>query len=93
MINTMFNILSGMVASAQKLKNSANNIVSLGRNKVTVVDNSELRSDLNSTKTSKKVDISKEMVNQITAQAEFKANAKVIMAADKTIGTILNIKS
>jgi flagellar hook protein FlgE len=89
----MFNILSGMVASAQKLKNSANNIVSLGRNKVTVVDNSELRSDLNSTKTSKKVDISKEMVNQITAQAEFKANAKVIMAADKTIGTILNIKS
>jgi flagellar hook protein FlgE len=92
-INTMFNILSGMVASAQKLKNSANNIVSLGRNKVTVVDNSELRSDLNSTKTSKKVDISKEMVNQITAQAEFKANAKVIMAADKTIGTILNIKS
>ena len=35
----------------------------------------------------------KEMVNQVTAQAEFKANAKVIMAADKTIGTILNIKS
>ena len=89
----MFNILSGMVASAQKLKNSANNIVSLGRNKVTVVDNSELRSDLNSTKTSKKVDISKEMVNQITAQAEFKANTKVVLTADETIGTILNIKS
>ena len=93
MINAMFNALSGMVSSAQKLQNSASNLVSLGRDKVTVVDNLGLRSDLNSTKASKRVDISKEMVYQITAQAEFKANTKVVLTADETIGTILNIKS
>ena len=93
MINSMFNALSGMIASAQKLQNSANDLVSLGRNKVLAGDNPGLRSDLNSTKTSKKADISKEMVNQVAAQAEFQANAKVIVAADETIGKILNIKS
>ena len=93
MINAMFNALSGMVSSTQKLRNSASNLVSLGRDKVTVVDNPRFRYSLNSTKASKKVDISKEMVNQVTAQAEFKANAKVILTADETIRTILNIKS
>ncbi len=89
----MFNAFSGIISSAQKLQNGANNLVSLGREKVTVIDNPGLGSDLNYTKASKKVDISKEMVNQVTAQTEFKANAKVILTGDETIGTILNIKS
>ena len=93
MINAMFNAFSGMVSSVQKLQNGANNLVSLGRDKVKVIDNPGLGSDLNSTKASKKVDISKEIVNQVTAQTEFKANAKVILTGDETIGTILNIKS
>ena len=39
------------------------------------------------------VDIAEEMVGQITFQAAFTANAKVIMTADEVIGTILDIKS
>jgi len=39
------------------------------------------------------VNISKEMVNQITAQAAFTANAELTVIADETIGTILDIKS
>ena len=93
MINAMFNAFSGIISSAQKLQNGANNLVSLGREKVKVIDNPGLGSDLNYTKASKKVDISKEIVNQVTAQTEFKANAKVILTGDETIGTILNIKS
>jgi len=89
----MFNAFSGIISSAQKLQNGANNLVSLGREKVTVIDNPGLGSDLNYTKASKKVDISKEIVNQVTAQTEFKANAKVILTGDETIGTILSIKS
>ena len=89
----MFNAFSGIISSAQKLQNGANNLVSLGKDKVTVVDNPGLGSDLNSTKASKKVDISKDIVNQVTAQTEFTANAKVILTGDETIGTILNIKS
>jgi flagellar hook protein FlgE len=89
----MFNAFSGIISSAQKLQNGANNLVSLGREKVKVIDNPGLGSDLNYTKASKKVDISKEIVNQVTAQTEFKANAKVILTGDETIGTILNIKS
>ena len=92
MINGMFNALSGMLASAQKLQNSANNLVGLGRNKVAVGDNPERRLDVDSTQTSK-VDISKEMVNQMTAQAALTTNTKVTMVADETIGTILDIKS
>ncbi len=93
----MFNALSGLVVSAQKLQNSANNLANLkdlglGINKVTVGDKPESRPDVDSTETSK-VDISKEMVNQMTAQAEFTANAKVITVADETIGTILDVKS
>ena len=93
MINAMFNAFSGIISSAQKLQNGANNLVSLGREKVKVIDNPGLGSDLNYTKASKKVDISKEIVNQVTAQTEFKANAKVILTGDETIGTILSIKS
>ena len=92
MINGMFNMLSGMLASAQKLQNSANNLVGLGRNKVAVGGNPERRLDVDSTQASK-VDISKEMVDQMTAQAEFTANAKIIAVADETIGTILDVKS
>ena len=97
MINNMFNALSGLVVSAQKLQNSANNLANLkdlgpGINKVTVGDKPESLPDVDSTATSK-VNISKEMVNQITAQAAFTANAELTVIADETIGTILDIKS
>ena len=97
MINNMFNALSGLVVSAQKLQNSANNLANLkdlglGINKVLVGDKPESLPDVDSTATSK-VNISKEMVNQITAQAAFTANAELTVIADETIGTILDIKS
>ena len=97
MINSMFNALSGLVASAQKLQNSANNLANLkdlglGINKVIVGDKPESLPDGDSTATSK-VNISKEMVNQITVQAAFTANAELTGIADETIGTILDIKS
>ena len=92
MINSMFNALSGMVASAQRLQNSASNLVSLGRDKVTVSDYSESSSDLSLT-AAPKVDIYKEVLSQMTSRAEFIANAKVIAVADETIGTILDVKS
>ncbi|MBT4259457.1 MAG: hypothetical protein HOD90_06035, partial [Nitrospina sp.] len=75
-----------------KLQNSANNIVSQGRNKVADGDNRKIRSDINLTEDTN-VNISKEMVNQIIAKSEFKANVKVVEIADKNIGTILDIKS
>ena len=97
MINSMFNALSGLVASAQKLQNSANNLANLkdfapGINKVTVGDKPESRPDVDSTETSK-VHISKEIVNQMSSQAAFTANAELTVIADETIGTILDIKS
>ena len=97
MINSMFNALSGLVASAQKLQNSANNLANLkdfppGINKVTVGDKPESRPDVDSTETSQ-VNISKEMVNQMAAQAAFTANAELTVVADETIGTILDIQS
>ena len=97
MINSMFNALSGLVASAQKLQNSANNLANLkdlglGINKVAAGDKLESRPDVDSTEISK-VNISKEMVNQMAAQAAFTANADLTVIADKTIGTILDIKS
>ena len=69
MINSMFNALSGLVVSAQKLQNSANNLANfkdlgLGINQVTVGDKPESLPDVDSTETSK-VNISKEMVNQM----------------------------
>ena len=97
MINSMFNALSGLVASAQKLQNSANNLANLkdlglGINKVTVGDKPESRPDVDSTETSK-INISKEMVNQMAAHAAFTPNAELIVIVDETIGTILDIKS
>ena len=97
MINSIFNGFSGLVTSAQKLQNSANNLANLkdlglGINKVTVGDKPESRPDVDSTETSK-INISKEMANQMAAQAAFTANAELAVIADKTIGTTLNIKS
>ena len=97
MIRSMFNALSGLVAAAKKLQNSANNLANLkelglGINKVAVGDKPESLPDVDSTETSK-VNISKEMVKQITAQAAFTANAELTVIADETIGTILDIKS
>ncbi len=97
MINSMFNAFSGLVVSAQKLQNSANNLVNfkdldLGINKVTVGDKPESLPDVDSTETLK-VNISKEMVNQIAAHAAFTANAEFTVIADETIGTILDIQS
>ena len=97
MINNMFNALSGLVVSVQKLQNSANNLANLkdldlGINKVTVGDKPESLPDVDSTETSK-VNISKEMVNQIAAHAVFTANAGLTLIADETIGTILDIQS
>ena len=97
MVNSMFNAFSGLVASAQKLQNSANNLANLKDfapriNKVTVGDKSESLPEVDSTETSK-VHVSKEMVNQMAAQAAFTANADLTVAADETIGTILDIKS
>ena len=97
MINSMFNALSGLVASTQKLQNSANNLANLknlglGINKITVGDKPESLPDVDSTETSK-INISKEMVNQMAAQAAFTTNAELIVIADETIGTILDIKS
>jgi flagellar hook protein FlgE len=91
-MNSMYNALSGMLDSAKKLQNSANNIVSQGRNKVADGDNRKIRSDINLTEDTN-VNISKEMVNQIIAKSEFKANVKVVEIADENIGTILDIKS
>ena len=97
MVNSMFNALSGLVASSQKLQNSANNLANLkglglGINKVTVGDKPESLPDVDSTETSK-VNISKEMVSQMVAQAAFTANAELTVIADETIGTILDIQS
>ena len=97
MISSVLNALSGLVASAQKLQNSANNLanlkdLALGINKVLVGDKPESLPDVDSTATSK-VNISKEMVKQITAQASFTANAELTVIADEIIGTILDIKS
>ena len=91
-MNSMYNALSGMLDSAKKLQNSANNIVSQGRNKVADGDNRKIRPDINLTEDTN-VNISKEMVNQIIVKSEFKANVKVVEIADENIGTILDIKS
>ena len=97
MINSMFNALSGLVASAQKLQNSANNLANLKDlgleiNKATAGNKPESRLDVNATELSK-VNISTEIVNQMAAQAAFTANAELAVIANETIGTILDIKS
>ena len=91
-MNSMYNALSGMLESAKKLQNSANNIVSQRIKKVADGDNREIKPNINLTEDTN-VNISKEMVNQIIAKSEFKANVKVVEIADENIGTILDIKS
>ena len=84
--------MARMLDSAKKLQNNANNLVSQGRKKVADGDNLEIRPGINLTE-DKNVNISNEMVNQIIAKSEFKANVKVIKIVDENIGTILDIKS
>ena len=91
-MNGMYKALSGMIDSAKKLQNSANNIVSQGIKKVADGDNRKIKPNINLTEDTN-VNISKEMVNQIIAKSEFKANVKVVEIADENIGTILDIKS
>jgi len=91
-MNGMYKALSGMIDSAKKLQNSANNIVSQGIKKVADGDNREIKPNIN-LKQGENVNISKEIVNQIIAKSEFKANVKVFKIADENIGTILDIKS
>jgi flagellar hook protein FlgE len=91
-ISGIFNAFSGMVSSAKKLQNSANNLVGLEKNKVPFGEIQKTKPDLNSTEAST-VSISKEKINQLTAKAEFNANAKAIVVADETIGTILDLKT
>ena len=95
MINGIFNALSGLKNSAQILQKSATslqnsfefdkNIDMVGRVKLG-------RSELIDTN-SIYVDISEEVVTQITAKAAFTANTKVVVTADQIIGTTLDIKS
>ena len=88
MINGMFNALSGLKNSAQKLQKSATNLQSsFGfEEKMNIVGKAKPEK-------SELIDISKEVVTQITAKAEFSAHAKVVVIADHIIGTTLDIKS
>ena len=88
MINGMFNALSGLKNSAQKLQKSATSLQnSFGfEEKMNIVGKAKPEK-------SELIDISKEVVTQITAKATFTANAKVVVTADQIIGTALDIKS
>ena len=88
MINGMFNALSGLKNSAQKLQKSATSLQnSFGfEEKMNIVGKAKPEK-------SELIDISKEVVTQITAKATFTANAKVVVTADQIIGTTLDIKS
>lgn len=95
MINVMFNALSGLKNSAQKLQNSATSL----KNSFGIEKNIDMvgkakpgKSELIDTN-SIYVDISEEVVTQITAKAAFTANTKVVVTADQIIGTTLDIKS
>ena len=88
MVNGMLNALSGLKNSAQKLQKSATSLQnSFGfEEKMNIVGKAKPEK-------SELIDISKEVVTQITAKAAFTANAKVVLIADHTIGTTLDIKS
>ena len=95
MINVMFNALSGLKNSAQKLQKSATSLQnSFGFDKnIDIVARAKLgESELIDTN-SIYVDISEEVVTQTTAKAAFNANTKVVVTADQIIGTTLDIKS
>jgi flagellar hook protein FlgE len=87
-INGMLNALSGLKNSAQKLQKSATSLQnSFGfEEKMNIVGKAKPEK-------SELIDISKEVVTQITAKATFTANAKVVVIADQIIGTVLDIKS
>ena len=95
MINGMFNALSGLKNSAQKLQESATRLQnSFGFEKNTdMVEKAKLGKSKLIDTNSIYIDISEEVVTQITAKATFTANAKVIVTADQIIGTTLDIKS
>ena len=95
MINGMLNALSGLKNSAQKLQKSATsvqNYFGFEKNIDMVGKGKPAKSELIDTN-SIYIDISEEVVTQITAKAVFTANAKVIVTADQIIGTTLDIKS
>ena len=95
MINGMFNALSGLKNSAQKLQKSATSLQnSFGfEKKIDMVGKAKPeKSELIDTN-SIYVDISEEVVTQITAKAALTANTKVVVTADQIIGTTLDIKS
>ena len=108
MLTRMFSTLSGLRTSAQQLQltdfNNPSKLSPRGNNLFTE-SNSSGAPILGNPGTSgngtilsgslemSNVDIAEEMVGQITFQAAFTANAKVIMTADEVIGTILDIKS
>ena len=95
MINGMFNALSGLKNSAQKLQKSATNLQSSFEfeKKINIVGEAKPeQSELIDTD-SISIDISKEVVTQITAKATFTANAKVVVTVDQIIGKNLDIKS
>jgi flagellar hook protein FlgE len=94
-INGMFNALSGLKNSAQKLEKSITslqnsfgfekNINMVGKakpEKSELIDNNSIY-----------IDISEAAVTQIKAKAAFTANTKVVVTADQIVGTTLNIKS
>ena len=87
MINVMFNALSGLKNSAQKLQNSATSL----KNSFGIEKNIDMVGKAKPGK-SELIDISEEVVTQITAKAVFTANAKIDVTADQTIGTTLDIK-
>ena len=87
MINVMFNALSGLKNSAQKLQNSATSL----KNSFGFEKNIDMVGKAKPGK-SELIDISEEVVTQITANAVFTANAKIVVTADQTIGTTLDIK-
>ena len=87
MINVMFNALSGLKNSAQKLQNSATSV----KNSFGFEKNVDMVGKAKPGK-SELIDISEEVVTQITSKAVFTANAKIVVTADQTIGTALDIK-
>jgi flagellar hook protein FlgE len=71
---------AGMTVAANRLNASAQRVASSDAHAEKVED-------------LKDVDYVKERVEQISAQYDFKANAKVIQTADQMAGALLNIKA
>lgn len=71
---------AGMTAAADRLTASAKRVAS-----------ADVRAE--KVEELKDVDYAKERVEQISAQYDFKANAKVVQTADQMTGALLNIKA